>query len=131
MLRIVFALPLLGHGLAHLSGFLAAWTGANTGFPDKPWIFSSAVYLNSPVGKVFGLLWLLSLTGLAGSGLGILLRQEWWPVLAMAGAILSLVVIVPWWQAVPPGAWIGAAFDIIILVILATPLKDRLIELAI
>jgi hypothetical protein len=129
MLRIVFAVPLIAHGLAHLSGFLAAWTPANTGFPDKPWIFTSSVYLSGPLGKVFGVLWLLSLLGLAGSGLGILLRQDWWTILAIAGAILSLVAIVPWWQSVPPGAWVGAAFDILVILVLATPLKDRILEL--
>jgi hypothetical protein len=129
MLRIIIAIPLIVHGLAHISGFLTAWTPANTGFPDKPWLFSSSIYLSSPVGKIFGVLWLLSMIGLAGSGLGLLLRQEWWHVLALSGAVLSLVVIVPWWRAVPPGAWIGAAFDVLIIIALATPLKNRILDL--
>ena len=60
---------------------------------------------------------------------GVILRQEWWPALAMVGSLLSLVVIVPWWNTVPPGAKLGAVFDVIIIAVLASPLRGQIIKL--
>jgi hypothetical protein len=129
MIRFVFAIPLIVHGLAHLSGFFASWTTASAGYPiDRPWLFSPHVTLTSPIGKAFGLLWLVAAAGLAGSGLGLLFLQEWWTALAAAAAVVSLVVIVPWWRTVPPGAWVGAGFDVLVIVLLLTPVKNRIIE---
>jgi hypothetical protein len=129
MLRFVFALPLLGHGLAHLSGFVASWTSSDAGYGDKPWVFSSGVTLTSGVGRAFGLLWLVAAIVLTASGVGVILRQEWWPTLAMIGSVLSLVAIVPWWNTVPPGAKLGAVFDVIVLAVLASPLREQIIKL--
>jgi DNA-binding transcriptional LysR family regulator len=103
------------HGLAHLSGFLAAWTRGDLGFPNKPWVFSSRVTLKSPIGKVFGLVWLLAMLALVATGLGIARQTTWWPALVVPAALLSLVVILPWWKSVPLGAWLGAAFDLLVL----------------
>jgi len=129
MFRILFAIPLIAHGLAHISGFIAAWTAAEAGYTDHPWLFSDNVTLESPMGKVFGLLWLVAAIGLVGSGLGLLLRQEWWLMAAVLSAAISLVVIVPWGRTVPPGALVGAAFDMLVILVLKTPLRERLLEL--
>jgi hypothetical protein len=129
VLRFAFALPLIGHGLAHLSGFTASWTSSDAGYGDKPWIFSSGVTLSSTVGRVFGLLWLVAAVVLAASGVGAILRQEWWLPLAVVGSVLSLVVIVPWWNTVPPGAKLGAVFDVIVIAVLASPLREQIISL--
>jgi hypothetical protein len=129
MLRFVIALPLLGHGLAHLSGVLAAWTSADVGFRSNPCILSSSLRLSSGIGRVFGLIWLLALLALAGSGLGLILRQAWWYQLALVGSVLSLAAIVPWWNAVPTGAKIGAAFDVLLFILLATPVKSLFLRL--
>jgi hypothetical protein len=129
MLRFVIALPLIGHGLAHISGVLAAWTSADVGFKDNPWIFSSGVRLCSGIGRVWGLIWLLAGIVLAGSGVGLILRQAWWLDLALLGSVLSLVAIVPWWKAAPPGAKIGVAFDLLLIIALATPIRDMLLRL--
>jgi hypothetical protein len=130
MIRFLVAFPWIMHGLAHLSGFLASWTGGSFGFPERPWLFSSNVTLQSPVGKLFGLLWLVAGAGIVGSGIGFLTGKAWWPMLAMVSAGVSLVVILPWWRAVPPGAWAGAVFDLLVLVVLQLPLKDRLLGMA-
>jgi hypothetical protein len=129
MIRILVAFPWIMHGLAHLSGFLASWTGGSFGFPERPWLFSSSVTLQSPVGKLFGLLWLMGCAGIVGSGIGFLAGKPWWPMLAMISAGISLLVILPWWRAVPPGAWAGALFDLLVLVVLQLPLKDRLLAM--
>ncbi len=129
MYRIIFSIPIIVHGLAHISGFLAAWTAIDVGYNERPWLFSSSVNLDSPIGKLFGVLWLVAAVGLVSSGLGLLLRQDWWPTVAVLAAAISLVVIVPWGQTVPPGARIGAGFDLLVIIVLQTPIRDRLLDL--
>ncbi|MGD8554294.1 MAG: hypothetical protein PVJ07_02850 [Anaerolineales bacterium] len=130
MTRFLIAFPWMMHGLAHLSGFIASWTGSSVGFPERPWLLSSGITLQSPVGKVFGLLWLVAGVGIVASGVGFLTGKAWWPTLAMATAGVSLFVILPWLRSVPPGAWAGAAFDLLVLIVLLLPLKERLLALA-
>jgi hypothetical protein len=43
----------------------------------------------------------------------------------VVGAILSLVVIIPWWNTVVPGAKVGAAFDLLTLVALIFPWNQQ------
>lgn len=121
--RIILGVPLMAHGLAHLSGFLAAWTSADLDFSTRSMLLSSEISLYSTVGKLFGLLWLLAAALLASSGVGLLWQRSWGAPLALAAALISLAVIIPWWNIVPPGAKVGAAFDLLVIVVLLSPLK--------
>ena len=127
MLRFAVAFLLIMHGLAHITGLLGAWTSSQE-FSDKHWLFSKGVTMRSTVGRAFSLLWFLALICLVGAGLGLLFQQVWWPTLAVAGAATSLVAIVPWLTAVPPGAWAGALFDVLIIAALVSPWRDAIIQ---
>jgi hypothetical protein len=129
MIRFVFAAVLIGHGLAHAGGFIAAWTKTPSGYSDHPWVFSDTVSLQSSVGRAFGLLWLVAMIGFASAGLGLLMGQDWWPTLAVSAATVSLVAIVPWWHAVPPGAWTGAALDVLIILLGLLPIGNQVVDL--
>ncbi len=129
MWRLVFAIPLIAHGLAHLPGFVATWTRGDAGFAQRPWVFSSGVALRSTLGRLFGLLWLAAALALVGSGLAMLLAQTWWPFLAILAAVLSLSAIVPWWNSVPPGAKVGTVFDILILMAMSQPIQPIVVDL--
>lgn len=131
MLRYLFIIPIIIHGFAHLSGFLAAFTDAEVGYTQHSWVFSKHVFLDRWPGRAFGLVWLLSMIGLVSSGAGILLGQSWWPELLVGSSALSLVAILPWIRTVPPGAIAGAVFDVLVLIALLSPLKDRLIAVLI
>ena len=128
-IRYLLAFITFMHGLAHISGAVAAWTKADVGYPKQPWVFSKGVLLNSPIGKVFGVLWLVAAVALAASGFGMAFGRAWWPGTAVLGSAASLIVILPWLQSVPPGAWAGAAFDALILLGLAAPWKDEVVRL--
>jgi hypothetical protein len=128
--RFLVAFPWIMHGLAHISGFIASWTGSSAGFPAHPWLLSSGVMLKDPIGKLFGLLWLAAAAGIVGSGIGFLMGKTWWPTLAVVSAGMSLLVILPWLRSVPPGAWMGAVVDLVVLVLLLSPLRERLLALA-
>jgi hypothetical protein len=126
--RYSIAFALLMHGLAHFSGFFAAWAKADVGYKANPWLFSKNVTLKSPLGKVFGLLWPVAALALVAGGVGLALGQGWWPGAALIGAAVSLFVILPWLRSVPPGAWAGTLFDALILLSLATPWKEQVLQ---
>jgi hypothetical protein len=126
MLRFAAASLLIMHGLANITGLLGAWTSSQE-FSDKHWLFSKGVTLRSTVGRAFSLLWFVALICLVGAGLGLLFQQLWWPTLAVAGAATSLVAIVPWLTALPPGAWAGALFDVLVIVALVSPWRYAIV----
>ncbi len=108
MWKFIFAFPLIMHGLANLAGFFEAFGKTPRGFDDRPWIFSPGVKLQSMPGRLFGMLWLLSALFLVGAGLAIIFGQSWWVTAAIIGAVCSLLVILPWWHMVVPGARFAA-----------------------
>lgn len=116
MLQYILPALLAGHGLAHISGFVASFSSKDMDYRvDHPWIFSGHLYLNQGLGRIFGLLWLIAAFILILTAAVLLIHTVWWTALALAGAVVSLAAIVPFWHTVPPGAKIGAAFDLIIL----------------
>ena len=124
-LRYLVIAAFVIHGLAHMSGFMAAWTSRDSGFTQNPWLFSRSSTLRSAMGKGFGLLWLVASIALVGSGLGILLWPGLWPVLPVVASIISLAVIIPWWNTVVPGAKVGAAYDVLALIALLPSWSQR------
>ncbi len=127
MLHFIVIAAFVLHGLAHLSGFMASWTKSSAGFANKPWVLSTGVTLHSGVGHIFGLLWLVAAICSVSAGIGLAAQQSWWPMLAVVQAIVSLIVIVPWWKTVVAGAKVGAVFDVIVLIALLLPWRESVI----
>jgi cytochrome c biogenesis protein CcdA len=135
VLRVIVAIVIIGHGIGHVVGFLAPWTNSKLGFPEfafnqSPWLFPGEVLMQSAIGKVFGAIWLLSMVAFFGAALGLLARQEWWSTVAVIASILSLIVVVPWWNSFTPGIMSkrSAVFvDIVVLVALWGPWKDEIL----
>ncbi len=127
MMRYIVALALLGHGAGHAIGFLAAWTDLPMGFRDNPWVFGGDVKIQTGLGRAFGILWLAALASFIGAAAGMLLRQQWWGAAAVAGSLISLLAILPWWSAVAPGPRFWALLvDVLILIGLRGPWKDQI-----
>jgi hypothetical protein len=130
MMQYILTLILFGHGAAHLSGFLASFTKKDVGYKvDSPWVLPGSVRLQSPLGKIFGIFWLIALFGYIFSAISLLTEANWWITLLIPSAIISLIVILPFWRTVPPGAKFGAAFDVLVLIVMLTPLKQNLINM--
>ena len=116
MTYILIIALLAGHGLAHVSGFLASFTNKDLDFHlEQPCIFSGRILLNKGLGRIFGLLWLIAAFILLLSAIALLLKAHWWLNIALAGAVVSLVTIISFWNSIPPGAKIGAVFDLIVV----------------
>jgi hypothetical protein len=128
MWKYLVAFVLIMHGLAHIAGPLGFWTSGPQAFAEKPWLLSQGITPQSTVGRLFGLVWLVAVLGFVGAGLGLLFGQAWWPTLAVAAAVVSLVAIVPWVRLVPPGAWAGACLDLVILVALLPAWGSSVVE---
>jgi len=128
MIRFLIAILLIAHGLANLAGVFAPWTKTMQGFKDAPWLFSRNITYQSVAGRVFSLVWLASTICLVTAGAGLLLAQPWWIPPAIAGCLCSLAAIVPWWRAVVPGAYFGAVVDVIVSLLLISPLKSALLQ---
>ena len=128
MWKYLIAVLLLAHGIGHIMPFLAAWAPKmNPGFSTGSWLFSSNMSTTSPVGLAFGLLGLVALLGFMGGALGLLLHQEWWPMMTIAAAFISLVTILPWAGVWPTGSLSGAlAVDLAVLVALLPPWSQQL-----
>jgi hypothetical protein len=126
MWNILFAIPLIMHGLANLAGVFAPWVKGALGFLDVPWVFSTQIMLKSWLGRGFSLVWLVSSVCLIAAGIGLIAHAPWWRMAAIIGCSSSLVAILVWLKAVPPGAKVGAVFDAIVLILLLSPLKDRI-----
>lgn len=125
----LIAIPLITHGLAHLSGVFAPWSSGGLGFANAAWIFSNGVTFHSMFSRAYSLVWLAAVSGLVYAGVEVILRQNNWVPVAIAGCLLSLAAILPWWKAVPPGAKAGVVFDLVILALLFSPLGAKIARL--
>ena len=127
VIKYVIVLALLAHGIGHVMGFLAAWTKLPMGFVDRPWVFGGEVKIQTAIGRIFGLLWLVALVGFVGAGIGLLLQRDWWSTLAIASSVISIAVIVPWWNTVTPSARLWPLLvDVLVLVALLGPWRDQI-----
>ena len=99
---------LLGlHGLIHLIGSPAAWGGAIAGLAADPLIPLAGATL-----RLAGVAWLLAAVLLVVAALGLALRRGWWRAVALAGVIVSQVLIVLWWR----DARVGTLPNLVIVV---------------
>ncbi len=127
MLKYVFAFLVIMHGLAHVTGILGTLVSGEQAFADEPWVFSRSITAQSVLGKAWSFVWLAALITLVATGLGLLFGQGWWSRLAIAGAVISLVAIVPWLRVVPSGALAGAFLDAAIVAALLAPWADQVV----
>ena len=121
MIKFVVAIPLLAHGLANFAGVMAFMLGASVGFQDRPWLFSKNVRMRTQIGRLWGVIWLASSAALVLAAVGLFSQEAYWREAALTGCGLSLLSIVPWWNAVVPGAKFGAVFDILMILFLLSP----------
>jgi hypothetical protein len=129
MYRFIFGILLVTHGLAHIFDLIALLTSGGGGKDDKSGASSSRSTLTTTRSRVIALFWLAAAWTLTGSGVGIFLRKDWWPTIALSGSVLSLAAIVPWWNRTRRSAKLGVILDVIIIVGLLTPLKEKIFEL--
>jgi hypothetical protein len=122
MIRIIFSLFIVLHGLVHLLYFgqSARYFELQPGmaWPDGAWAFSRL--LGDGTTRVLaGIFLVLASFGFAAGGAGILLKQGWWrPVVVSVAAFSALVYLLLWdgaWQNLDNKGWIGILINVAIL----------------
>ena len=130
LLRWGLAIVLVMHGLGHAMFAMAAWTPIDVGFTTSPWMLPGAVMRDSLMGGIAAVVWLLALVGFLIAAVGLVTNAAWWPGYAVGAAVLSLAVLLLWWNTITPGSRVWAAFvDVAVLFALLGPWKARVFEI--
>lgn len=112
MLRILFAVFLILHGIAHQVGFLAAWQLWE--FKEAPLhtiLLAGRIDVGLAGIRVIGILWLLTGLAFLACAVGVWRDLAWWPALTTGVVLVSLVMSVLGW----PDARIGVGVNLVIL----------------
>jgi len=113
--RWVIGVLLIGHGLTHAMGPVQIW-----GIADIQGLSGeTALAASNTAVQALALTWVGAMIVLVAAGVGALSGRSWWRRVALAGAILSQLVIAVWWS----DAATGTLPNIIIAV--AVTLADR------
>jgi hypothetical protein len=127
LFRLLVVAMLCGHGIAHLLWFAAAWTHLDTGVGDGPWLLPGKVTIRSGIGRMLGLIALLTTLVVLYAAALLLFGQPAWPAVANLGALMSFAAVGPWLRQSPgSSAKTLIVADMVILFVLALPLRAEL-----
>ncbi|MCE7859510.1 MAG: hypothetical protein DYG86_06950 [Chloroflexi bacterium CFX2] len=101
MVKVIFILIVVFHGLIHLLGFLKAFELAQIN------------ELTQPISRPLGFLWLVAALALIITAIAFGFTSQWWWAVAIVGALLSQILILTAWQ----DAKVGSIPNLIILVV--------------
>ena len=113
-MRIVLAVLMAVHGVAHLVGFAGAWKLVPGGFPYRTTVLGGQVDLGNAGIRAVGLLWLITAVAFVTVAVGAVAGVAWWAPAALAIATVSLLLTVLEF----PEAHTGAVIDIAIIMAL-------------
>ncbi len=111
-MRIVVAIFMILHGIAHLPGFIVPWRIAVLkDMPYKTTLLSGRFDAGDAGIRIIGLLWLATALAFVITGIAMMGDRPWWAVTALAVSIVSLILSL----LSLPEARIGVALNIVIL----------------
>ena len=119
-MRIVFAVLLVAHGVAHLPGFLVSWQLQS--FPELPYrttIVGGSIDVGSSGIRAIGLAWLASSVMFGIAAAAALMQAPWWQSLVLTAVGLSTTLCLAGW----PDARLGLVANAVILVIVAIGIR--------
>jgi hypothetical protein len=123
--KLIIAAILVGHGIGHAMAPQAAFIPPGA-FPRGAQMVATGMTITSQGGKALSTLWILPIMGFLIGTYGLWTGAAWWrPTLAVS-AMVSLVVVLPWWGVMPVVSYLGAvAVDAAVLVGVLTPWGDQ------
>ncbi len=119
MIRLVFALVLLAHGIGHSMGPLQVLKVAtvNPSWGGDSWLLSGLA--GTPAAQAVGIAaWSVSIVGFAALAMVVVgwLPESWWAPLAIASSVVSIAGLLLFPGAFPMGSTVGCALvDIAVL----------------
>ena len=123
MLRIVFGLFILLHGLVHLFYFGHSRRyfelSPEMVWPDGAWAFSRVLGVET-VRMLASILYLLATIGFVLGAVGIFGKQDWWRTVVLGTAVFSSVIVVLFWDGktrrLADQGFVGLLINVAILV---------------
>jgi len=101
MIRIIFGVFIVLHGLVHLLYFgqSARYFELQPGmvWPDGAWAFSRLLG-DETIRILASIFMVLAAIGFVAGGAGILVRQAWWRPVVLGSATFSAVIVVLFWD---------------------------------
>jgi hypothetical protein len=123
MYRWLFLIAWGMHGIGHIAGVTTAIWPKSGGFKTEiPWVLPGNVLATDTLGRLWALPWTAALVLILASVYGLYTGAEWWRQVALLGAVASVVAMAPWARTVPPGALLGVALDLGVMVALLLPI---------
>ncbi len=108
MLRIVFSIFVIIHGLIHLIGFVREVNIPMT----KKLLVKAMIPISALDSKVLGVLWLIGGLAMIVSTISFLIGKHWWWIIATIALVLSQSLIILYWS----DAKYGSLVNLIILI---------------
>jgi hypothetical protein len=128
MIRVLFGMFLLAHGVGHVSWFLAAVVPSfGEGQQRNPPLFNDGIAATGGIGKVIGVAALLVVAAFVVGGIGFFLDASWWRSGVGAGLVGSMLVAVAWWNPAGVVSALAVAANAGIALVVYFPLGDDLI----
>jgi hypothetical protein len=112
LIRTLFALVLLGHGVAHFVGFGHAWRLLTPDpIPYRTTLAGRYLDVGDEGIRAIGVLWLVVGLAFIVTSAAALLRLPWWMGLAGVVAGMSLLLCLLGW----PDAYVGLVLNVLII----------------
>jgi hypothetical protein len=116
-MHIALALIFIGHGFAHLVGFVVPWRIATLKeMSYKTTILADSVDVGDQGIRVVGILWLIAALAFAMSGIGTLARLSWWQWVTLVAAVFSFFLCIIGWPDSRIGVFVNVAIFVFLLV---------------
>lgn len=128
LLRWGLAGVLVLHGIGHIMFPATVWADGAMGFTESPWLLPGALTMQSPAGQISAGIWLVALVLFLAAAIGLVRGASWWAPTVLTAAVLSLLVLVLWWNTITPESRVWVALvDGAIIVALAGPWKAKVL----
>jgi hypothetical protein len=116
-MRILVAVILFAHALAHLPGFVVPWRLAVLdAMPYRTTLFGGHVDVGDAGIRVVGAFWLVAALAVAVAGVAVLARAPWWWAATVIAASLSLALSVAGWPQARIGVFVNTAIIVVVLI---------------
>ncbi len=104
------------HGIGHVLGWMPAWGIAKfEGMSSHSWLLTGLIG-DGTARLLGGALWFIPMVGFLAATGGFFLGQVWWRPLAVSSAVVSLLALVLFFDALPVSSRVGCiAVDLAIL----------------
>jgi hypothetical protein len=137
MLRIIFGVFIVLHGLVHLlyfgQGMRLFELQPGMVWPDGSWVFSKLLG-DGGTRLLASVSCVLATVGFAAGGIGILARQAWWRPTVLGSAVFSAVIYLLFWDGelnrLDNKGGIGILIDLAILAVVLIPFTAAWLSIA-